>query len=115
MSKLLFSLLLLGAATQPAFASSKETSIGNYITELNVYANYGEGDVYVKLDTNGNHCKHGYFVNKNSKGYESTLSSLLSAFHTQSKIKVTGFTGAAHKWSGSVGVTCEIYAIQFKR
>ncbi|MDK2594843.1 hypothetical protein [Pseudoalteromonas obscura] len=115
MSKLLFSLLLLGAVSQSAFASTKETSLAGYITELNVYANFGEGDVFVKLDTNGSNCIHGYFVNKNSKGYESTLSSLLSAFHTQAKIKVTGFTGAAHKWTGNSGGTCEIYAVHFTR
>ncbi|ESP95250.1 hypothetical protein [Pseudoalteromonas luteoviolacea] len=115
MSKFLFSLLLLGVSAQSAFASNTELSIGTQITELNVYSRLGNADVYVKLDTNGNYCKHGYFINKNSAGYESILSSLLSAYHTQSNIKIYAFTGQAHHWSGNAGPTCEIYSVQFKR
>ncbi|MBQ4838464.1 hypothetical protein [Pseudoalteromonas luteoviolacea] len=114
MNKLLFLVLLLGASIQSAFASSTELSIGTQITELNVYSRLGNGDVYVKLNINGNYCKHGYFINKNSAGYESILSSLLSAYHAQSNIKIFGFTGQAHHWSGNTGPTCEIYSVQLK-
>lgn len=112
--KLIFILFVL-TIPQLSLASSVERSSKGVIKRLITYANFGDGDVFVSLPTNGQICEWGYFVNKNSKGYESTMSSLLAAYHAQTPILIYGLTADNKRWSGSNKRTCEIYAVEYQR
>ncbi|MFU2509767.1 hypothetical protein [Pseudoalteromonas sp. ASV78] len=100
---------------QMLLARSYESSDVGVINKLVTFANYGNGDVYVTLPTNGVTCKYGYFVNKNSNGYESTLSSLLAAYQAQTPIIIHGLTANDKRWSGSNNPVCEIYSVEYRR
>lgn len=109
-------LVLLGLAiSQLSLATSNEKSSKGVIKRLITYANYGNGDVFVSLPTNGSTCSYGYFLSKNSNGYESTLSSLLAAYQAQTAIYIYGLTSEDKRWSGSGNHVCEIYSVEYHR
>lgn len=97
------------------FANLYEPSDVGVISRLVTYANYGNGDVYVSLPVNGVKCKGGYFLSKESNGYEATLASLLVAYQARTPVKIRGLTSDDKKWSGSSKHVCLIYSVEYLR
>lgn len=97
----------------PLFVCANESSSKGVISRLISYANLGSGDVFVSLPTNGTICTYGYFIDKNSNGYEGIISMLLAAYQAQTPVIITGIESS--RWPGSAGAVCEIYAVEYKR
>ncbi len=98
-------LLLLYIINFSAIASADlENSPKSTIKRLIAYSKFGNGDVYVELSTNSSTCSHGYFINKTSAGYESTLSMLLTAYQANTPVILYGYK--SNKWSGSTAPVC---------
>ncbi|TQF70322.1 hypothetical protein [Pseudoalteromonas luteoviolacea] len=109
-------LMLLGLTmSQFSYASSVERSSKGVIKNLISYADYGNGDVFISLPTNGATCSYGYYVNKNSAGFQANLSMLLAAYHSQTPVYIHGFTAESKRWTGSKNPVCEVYSVQFER
>ncbi|MEI8671951.1 hypothetical protein P4S52_08290 [Vibrio sp. SA48] len=94
-------------------SAAKETSPKDTIKRLIAYSDYGNGDVYIELTRNGATCSHGYYIDKASAGYESTLSMLLAAYQANTKILISGYVN--NRWAGSSAAVCEIYSVIYKR
>ncbi|WP_444958148.1 hypothetical protein [Microbulbifer sp. ZKSA002] len=66
-----------------------------------------DGEVVIKLDKETENCQQYWLSAKDSLGYRNTISSALSAYHTQSEILIGADTSSL--WTGSsVYDTCEI-------
>ncbi len=91
----------------------------NKITGIMFYTAYGSGDVIVK-GTNaggpGSPCENGFWLRPDDAGFKSTLSALLSAYHTGVNIHIyadnSGTTGTS-RWAGSGGWYCRIDSIGY--
>ncbi|MDP5211343.1 hypothetical protein, partial [Microbulbifer sp. 2205BS26-8] len=73
----------------------------------------GNGDVFISLSTNGATCNYGYFVNKNSQGFEGQLSMLLAAYQAKTPIYISANENS--RWSNSSNTVCEVHSIEYKR
>ncbi|MDC5855186.1 hypothetical protein [Vibrio europaeus] len=93
--------------------SAEEASPQGTIKRLIAYSKYGNGDVYVELTQNGATCSSGYYIDKASAGYESTLSMLLAAY--QANTPVTIFAYENKRWAGSSYAVCEISSVVYMR
>ena len=88
--------VLLVTSVQSAFAADPvEGKINNIIT----YTTFGSGDVVFSLEASVNGCDNGYWLRKNDPGFNSTLSTLLSAYHAKTTVKVFGHDDQL--WNGS--------------
>ena len=92
--------------------SANETSPKSTVTRLISYAQYGNGDVYVRLQETAATCSGGYFINQNSVGFKNTFSMLLAAYQTQTPLHIVG--NEAVRWGGSSAVVCEIYSVNYQ-
>ena len=99
------------SATPSTALSALENSPVTKIAELYGYGEYGNGDVLVKLETNGTTCSNGYWMNKSDIGYETLLSMILAAYHAD---KTIGFQGEnSDMWPGSSGSFCRIKRVDY--
>lgn len=95
-----------------ALAANLESSGLSKIYTLTSFSSYGNGDVAVRLDSNGEVCTNGYYINKSDVGFDANLSMLLSAYHAGSSVIVRGHTDQL--WSGSASAYCKLYSIEFR-
>lgn len=102
-------LFLVNSNNAFAVESSQKSTINRLIT----YSKFGVGDTYVSLKENGENCSYGYYLNKNSDGYQAILGMLLSAYHSETPVLISGHENTL--WSGSKNPTCKIYAVEFKK
>lgn len=103
-------LLGVGAVLMTSLSSmAMERSGYSAISAMYAYANYGAGDLYVTLDTNGATCQ-GYWVNKNSVGYELVVSILSGAYYAGKPVRIQA--DETSKWSGSSQTVCEINYVE---
>lgn len=79
------------------------------IASMYAYAKYGKGDLYVSLDVNGTTCQ-GYWVNKDSVGYELVVSTLSAAYFAGKSVRIQA--DELSKWSGSSQTICEINYVE---
>ncbi|BFM10145.1 hypothetical protein R50072_02980 [Simiduia litorea] len=93
-------------------SAANETSPRSKILRITSYAKFGNGDVYVKLEESSTVCAHGYFLNRDSVGFETSISMLISAYHAGSSVLIVG--DEQRMWSGSSNPVCEIYSIQYQ-
>ncbi len=107
-------LLLLCIINFTALASvDLESSPKSTIKRLISYSKFGKGDVYVQLNSGTSACSHGYFINKESAGYESVLSMLLAAYQANTPVILYGYKN--NQWSGSSAPVCELYSVLYQR
>ena len=101
-------------ASSVAFSASVYTqSVGTPIDSIKTYASLGNGDIYLILkDTSHQECPNGYYIDKNSSGYDSILGVLLSAKMANQSIVVGAMT--EKPWVGSSNVNCEIYMLHLE-
>lgn len=100
------------SSSLPVAASELEGSSLSSIDRLIAYSRFGNGDVFISLETNGPQCAHGYYVDKSSAGYESMLSMLVAAYQAKTPIVLHGTT--SKQWSGSSKPVCEIYSVSYQ-
>jgi hypothetical protein len=112
MKKILLSLSLFILPITVIAAQERSTS--TVITVLQSYPDYGDGDVIFKLQTPSTTCK-GYWLSPNSKGFNSNLSLLLSAYHASSNLTIDGHTGDSYKWGGSGTHYCKLYSVRLMK
>lgn len=93
---------------------ANKTTLKSSIKRLISYSNYGNGDVFVTLESNGLICNSGYFINKDSQGFETNYSMLLSAYHAGIEVILTG-SDQDTKWQGSKSTVCELYSVELEK
>ncbi|WP_104401910.1 hypothetical protein [Vibrio penaeicida] len=113
MKTILSALFISMSLINIAHAFTPEASPTGSIKRLIAYTKFGNGDVYVQLNANSTSCSHGYFIDKSSAGYESTLSMLLAAY--QANTPVTLYANPEKKWAGSGNSVCELYSVVYSR
>tara|TARA_R110002072_G_scaffold33030_9_gene100262 strand:+ start:9352 stop:9687 length:336 start_codon:yes stop_codon:yes gene_type:complete len=110
MNKLLAVILMVVLSTSVFALDSSSGKIDRMIS----YSKFGNGDVFVSLSNNGAICTYGYFINKDSAGYQSSLSLLVAAYHSNIDVKIMAYDSV--KWSGNTANTvCEIYSVEYVR
>lgn len=107
--KLLFICFALLVSTV-AQASSEQTT--GKVSYLQVYPDYGDGDIIFQLDIKGSTCK-GYYISQNSPGGNAAYSLLLTAMQNNKPVLVYGLTGDVYRWSGSSTNFCKLYTVRF--
>jgi len=105
--------LLAFALLFSCYAGSNETSPSSHIKRLISYSQYGNGDVYVQLESSGTICSYGYFINENSPGFKNNFSMLLAAYQAGTPVRIEAYDD--RRWSGSSGVVCEIYSVIYSQ
>ncbi len=98
--------LIFSADTFSEIEYGGVSKISNYIS----YNQYGEGDVVFRVENPMPKC-HGYWIAKTDPGFEANLSSILAAYHSKIKIKVSGHDD--QKWPGSSNFWCKLYSIEY--
>jgi hypothetical protein len=86
------------------FATQQESI--STITHLYAYTQYGGGDVVVQVASSAPVCTKGFWLSPDDDGFKSTYALLLSAYHTQSLIRIAG--DDTQIWSGSTDVYCRM-------
>lgn len=107
----ILSIILIMATSTFSFA--KVTSPKSQIDRLITYSKYGRGDTYISLQQNDATCVHGYFVNKESEGYQAMISILISAYHAGSPVRIYAYDN--NRWEGSSNPVCEMYSVELRR
>lgn len=97
----------------PYSFSEVEFTSESEVTRLISYAQFGKGDVFISLKKNGAKCSSGYFVNRDSVGFESLYSMLLAAYHARTPVILGGYDDK--QWSGSTDPVCELYSVEHKK
>jgi hypothetical protein len=89
------------------FVAGVKTSI----TRVDSYNNgNAEGHIRILVSKSVAGCESGYFLKDTNKGIDRTLSTALSAFHSNASVIIAGRSGVS--WSGSGSSTyCRIHAI----
>lgn len=82
------------------------------ITEIVTFADYGGGDVVVKMDTNTAQCPAGFWFEPNQPGFSALLSGLLAAKHAGTDVVINGLDNEI--WGGSSGTFCKVYSVVHK-
>lgn len=109
----IFYFLFVILLSSSAYSANEVSAISKVNTILSV-SEYGQGDVIFKMDENGTQCTHGYWLRPSDPGFESNLSVVLSAFHSQSNLRVIGQDHAI--WTGSSAYTyCHVSNISLRR
>lgn len=86
--------------------STKISSITTYAT-----AAVGEGDVTIEVSTPASGCSNGFWLENGAIGFNSSLSTVLSAYHAGTDVRLFGDTAA--RWSSSSGEYCKLTRIRF--
>lgn len=94
-----------------AHSLASEASPKSIVKRFISYSNYGNGDVFVSLENNGSICNYGYYLNKEDQGFEANFSMLLSAYHANNKVILTGLD-TEDKWRGSGSTVCKLYSVE---
>ncbi len=106
---LILAALILGPylACADTFTPGVETTIYRVDSYNNGAA---EGDIRILVLKTVSGCESGYFLEGTNKGIDRTLSTALSAFHTNSTVIIGGRSGVS--WGGSGSDTyCRVHAI----
>jgi hypothetical protein len=98
--------VLVAASTAYAYVSTGTTRV----TRIGVYAEYGGGDVVFSVANPLPGCEGGFWLKKSDPGFQTTLSTLLSAYHARATVKVYALTDQI--WPGSAAPHCRLYAFE---
>lgn len=88
-------------------ARAAEVQSTGTITLMQTYANFGAGDVVVKLSSHHASCQHGYWLSRDQLGYNSTLAFLMTARVAGEPVSI--WSDNAIMWPGSGGTYCRIF------
>ncbi|MCG9584193.1 hypothetical protein L1D13_24475 [Vibrio tubiashii] len=91
--------------------SATEESPTGLIKRIQAYSVHG--DIFISMETNGQQCSTGYYIDKVSPGYESILSMLLAAYQANINVVINGYVN--NRWSGSSEPVCEIFRVAYMR
>ena len=106
MKKYLLSMMFI---SMPAIGGLEKSGTTEVETVLS-YNVFGSGDLTFRIKDDLGNCEGGFWFNKNDPGYEANISTLLSAFHANAKVKVQGHSD--QRWTGSHSNYCHLYLIQ---
>jgi hypothetical protein len=79
------------------------------IRAITSYSEQGvfDGDIFIQLEQNPAACPGGYWLrHADTSGYKSTVSFLLSAFHSGTAVTIMGYNDSGNIWIGSGTPTC---------
>lgn len=99
-------IVLLSTPTRAAIVYSPVVTV----TQFFVMAEYGGGDIGIKVSSPTTGCPHGFWLRPTDGGFKSMYAAAMMAYVTQSSIRV-----AAHDdsiWTGSTGTYCRVYYVQ---
>lgn len=102
-------LLLVVFVSQNAISKTLVVTPKTKISQVSVYSELGNGDVFITVDNSIVGCDSGFWVSGDSAGSNKVLSTILAAKHSQSIVQVYGDKDRI--WSGSTGKFCHIYVI----
>lgn len=97
-------LLFLSGVSHAALVSTASTA-----TMVNLYNQYGTGDVHFQVAAPAVGCESGFFINKADPGYQGNLLAIVLSKTQGSIIQVYGETTA--RWAGTSGNVCKVYTI----
>ena len=107
MKKLKYIYLLISMSLIMCNSAIGAEVYGTYIKTISTYTQYGNGDVVVKVEAAyPSGCEGGFWLNKNDPGFEATMTVLLSAFHTSTKLSISAYQSQI--WTGSGQKHCKI-------
>jgi hypothetical protein len=82
------------------------------IESIWTYAQYGSGDVVIKLvNHNSPTCSTGFWLRSTDAGFKTSLAMLLSAYHTGRAVTIQAYDDQL--WGGSGGAVCLIYGVYY--
>jgi len=70
------------------------------------------GDVVIRINSSPPSCEAGFFISNADIGKEQSLSSLLSAFHTDTNVRLYG---RDDRWGGSTENYCQLHSMSIKK
>ena len=114
MKKIVFLFLTLVSISAEA---TRVYSVGT-IEKLYSYSEQGafDGDIIIKISNAPKQCPGGYWLRKaETPGYKNTVSFLLSAFHSGSKVTISALSDQANIWSGSSTTTCRMDQVSLEK
>ena len=91
MAKYLVLLIIYQFSFAVMASADVETSPQSSIKRLIAYSKFGNGDIYVQLNTSASACSHEYFINKSSLGYESLFSMLRAVYQANPPVILCGY------------------------
>lgn len=107
-------LFVIAACLLPVFSAVANVQSPNaIIAEMISYADYGDGDVYIRLQNNDATCSHGYYLNKAQVGFNANFSMLVAAY--QAKQSVIIHADPNQRWAGSSSPTCKVYSVSYQQ
>lgn len=89
--------------------SVQRDAYGVTIKNIYTYTKYGNGDVQIIASSPAPNCEGGFWLSPNDAGYDAALSSLISAYHTQSLVVLSGEDEDI--WPGSGTRHCRLEAV----
>ena len=97
--------LSFATGTAHAYASTVPTRI----TRITAYSEYGGGDVAFTVANPLPECSGGFWFKKTDAGFQATLTTLLSAYHARSTVRI--YAHPDQLWPGSASNTCRLYGV----
>jgi hypothetical protein len=97
-------LLLVTTIPLTGLATERETI--STITKLYSYTQLGGGDIIVAVADPPTGCPQGFWLSPDDDGFKTTYGVLLSAFHTEATVRISGEDTLL--WSGSAGAFCRM-------
>lgn len=106
----LFTGLLLAVLAPQIAAAAQVPGQATKVTEIYTFADYGGGDILVKLAWHHANCSDGYWMSQSQPGFDPTLSQLLSALVAGTDVIVSAWDHEI--WAGSSGTYCKVYYVR---
>ena len=94
-------LALLVAFAMPCVGSAAPVEVNTTITSINAQATFGNGDVLIKVGAPPSGCAAGFWLRKGDPGFNVLSALVLSAYHAQSPVRVSGEDSVLWPGSGS--------------
>lgn len=100
-----FFAVLLSAVCLIAHAADVSTPVTK-ITEIYAYADFGNGDVAVRVAQATTGCESGFYLTKSDPGFGAMYALILSAKASQADVILYGKSDQI--WAGSAGKFCKL-------
>ncbi|WP_129777620.1 hypothetical protein [Peristeroidobacter soli] len=101
----IIALLLVALLPCSTFATVRETI--TTIDRINALLQYGGGDIVIDVDTPVSGCTKGFWMSpSDDPGFKTAYALLLSAYHTQTSVRLQGED--TQLWSGSGSLYCRL-------
>ena len=84
------------------------------ITSLGFYNEFASGLVQIEVENPAAGCEGGFFMMSTDDGYQSVLSAVLAAYHSETPVAITGFDDNLQGGLGGNGPWCKLYFLAYK-